>query len=218
MTTQMSAQMFAIPVVCTAVGAVLYAGWIGPWDARRTLRSRLRTISRQVRTDQERRLLPPGSDRVDLLQQILRLIAEDPTRWRDRLMNRPLVHSPGSVLTGLAGVTLDRHVRRLEKALTRYRRRVRFTGVRIALDVDDLLTDWRIPQLSDPVVIPRGGSAATSASAGGDRRTGGRADGPAHPGSARALDPATGAPTGSGASSGSRVTLDPDDTLTSTRR
>jgi hypothetical protein len=215
-TTQMTVSMFTVPVVCTAVGAVLYAGWIGPWDARRTLRSRLRTIGRQVRADQERRLLPPGSERVDLLQQILRLIAEDPTRWHDRLMNRPLVHSPGSILTGLAGVTLDRHARALEKALARYRRRVRFTGVRIALDVDDLLTDWRIPQLTDPVVLPRTGFAPPS------RRA---AAGAGEPRAETHRKPALGsepgvtmAPFDARATVPSGVTLAPEEPLTSTRR
>jgi hypothetical protein len=143
-------QMFAIPVACTALGAVLYAGWIGPWDARRTLRTSVRTIHRGVHADQERGLLPFSSERVDLFRQILRLVTEDPARWRTRLTQRTAVHSPGTILTGVARVTLDRHARRLEKALAKYRRRVWFTGARIALDVDDLLVDSRIPWALEP--------------------------------------------------------------------
>lgn len=153
MTSQMASQMtsgvFVVPVVCTAIGVVLYAGWIGPWDARRTLRSRVRAIGRQVQSDQDDQLLPDGAERVELFRQILQFVEDDPTRWRARLLQRPVAHDPGSVLTGLARARLDRYVQRLERALARYRRRVRFTGARIALDVDDLLSDSRIPAFAE---------------------------------------------------------------------
>jgi hypothetical protein len=146
-----------LPVVGTALGWAAHLGWVLPWDGRRSLRATIDVIAKDIEADEQRQHLPAHAQSVQLFVAVLRLVAETPDGWRARLGEElPFVDGSPVPLSAVERARLDRYTGRLEVALVRYGRRVRFSGARVARDVAGVVFDprsyWNAIDLTGPVV------------------------------------------------------------------